>query len=64
MSTSSSTSDCSSDSNSECRETFRELLRLEKAKSPVWDYFGFPAAIWRKTKRNGLKFTVSCARRN
>ena len=36
-------SDSSSDSSSECRDSPRELLKLEKAKSPVWEYFGFPA---------------------
>ena len=42
MSAALSSSDCSSDSSNECRET-RELLPLEKAKSKVWEYFGFPA---------------------
>ena len=43
MSTSSTMNDSSSDSSSESRGGARELLKLEKAKSPVWDYFGFPA---------------------
>ena len=36
-------SDSSSDSSSECCDSPRELLKLEIAKSPVWEYFGFPA---------------------
>ena len=57
MSTSSSASGCSSDSNSECCETFRELLRLEKVKSPVWDYFGFPAANGQYLEKDKKKQT-------
>ena len=43
MSTSSSASDSSSDSSSERRDSSRELSKLEKAKSPISEYFGFPA---------------------
>ena len=32
-----------SDSTSECHDSRHEQLKLEKAKSPVWEYFGFPA---------------------
>ena len=63
MSTSSSASDSSSDSSSECRDNPRELLKLEKAKSPVWEYFGFPAENGKKIKRSGLKSTVRSAQR-
>ena len=41
----SSSSDCStepSSDNNDCCE-IRQLLPLEKAKSKVWEYFGFPA---------------------
>ena len=32
-------SGCSTDSSGECRE----LLPLDKVKSSIWEYFGFPA---------------------
>ena len=38
----SSISDCSSET-SESSNELRELLPFEKAKSGVWEYFGFPA---------------------
>jgi len=40
MSTSSSATDSSNDSSG---KSPHELLKLEKVKSPVWDYFGFLA---------------------
>ena len=42
---------------------FVELLPLEKSKSPVWSYFGFPArdgGSSRKTRKIGRLFTVNC----
>ena len=50
-------SDSSSDSSSECRDSPRELLKLEKAKSPVWEYFGFPAENGQYLEKDKKKWT-------
>ena len=40
-----------------------ELLPLEKSKSPVWLYFGFPAqgVFLEKEKKRGPQSTANCA---
>ena len=54
MSSTSSISDCSSET-SESSNELRELLLLEKAKSGVWEYFGFPAENGEFTERDRRK---------
>jgi len=34
---------CSLSDSYSTSDSRRELLKLEKAKNPVWEYFGFPA---------------------
>ena len=67
MSTSSSASDSSGDSSSECRDSPRELLKLEKEQRVL---FGNTLAsqrkmgsTCRKIKRSGLKSTVRSVQR-
>ena len=48
---------CSTDSSGECRE----LLPLDKAKSSMWEYFGFPAKNGDFAKKDKKKRTeVQC----
>ena len=53
-----SSSSCASNYNSEASESsneLRELLPLEKAKSTVWEYFGFPAENGEFTEKDKKK---------
>ena len=54
MSSTSSTSDCSSET-SESSNELRECLLLEKAKSGVWEYFGFPTENGKFTEKDRRK---------
>jgi len=58
-------SDSSYDSSHECHDSLPELLKLEKSKSPVWEYFGFPAEYLEKDKkRSEEKSTATFAERS